>query len=66
MVYRFNDLKITDPTFTFSLGNVADDFVTVNCLITFNNGEIEWMVGAKPLLDDLQTWGEIEISKYIL
>jgi len=61
MKYKFNNITISNPTFTFSSGNVVGEFVTVWANI---NGMLDWLVGAMPIGEDMVTWGKLQLVQY--
>jgi hypothetical protein len=61
MTYKFDYITLTDPTFTFSKGDTVGEFVTVFVNV---GGMFDWMLGAMPISEDLQTWGEIQLKQY--
>jgi hypothetical protein len=61
MRYKFDYITLTDPKFTFSEGNVVGEFVTVWVNV---GGMFDWILGAMPIGEDMQTWGEIQLKQY--
>ena len=61
MTYKFDNITVTDPTFVFSRGNEAGEFVTIWVNV---GGMFDWMLGAMPIGEDLQTWGNLQLVQY--
>lgn len=61
MTYKFDNITVTDPTFIFSRGNEVGEFVTVWVNV---DGMFDWMLGAMPIDEDMQTWGNLQLKQY--
>jgi hypothetical protein len=61
MTYKFDNITVTDPSFTFYRGNVAGDFVTVWANV---GGMFDWMLGAMPISEDIENWSNLQLKSY--
>ncbi len=64
MTYKFGDLIVNNPTFTILRGNVVGDFVTINARVNFGGSYLDWMIGAMPITEDMDTWAADQLEVY--
>jgi len=64
MTYKFGEVIVTDPTFTVSKGNTVGDFVTVNVKVNFGGAYIDWMLGAMPKDENMDSWAADQLETY--
>ena len=61
MTYKFDNITVTDPKMEFYRGNVVGEFVTVWVNV---GGMFDWMLGAMPIGEDMETWGNLQLKQY--
>jgi len=61
MTYKFDNITVTDPSFTFYNGNVVGEFVTIWATV---NNSFEWMFGAMPIDADRDEWVAEQLKQY--
>jgi len=64
MTYKFGDLIVVNPTFEVSKGNVTGDFVTINAKVNFGGSYLNWMIGAMPINENMDTWTADQLEVY--